>query len=213
MFKRLNTIAVLFFAVIAIATAQLPEYRNYNIESGYIKYELSGLQTGTQETYFKNWGRDEVKITVAKMQIGQEVQNINTTFIITNENMVNFDRVTKQGVKFPPPDLAQVYQIWEEERGDFDKVQTRLIEQSGMTHGGSEKILGKKCQIWENFKDGRKLKIWSWKGIQLKIEQTFQGAVITQTAVKFQEGFEVSDELFIVPEDIKWTDPMGTPIN
>lgn len=212
--QKLLLIALLVFATTVFAFSQAKEirYKNYNIKTGYIKYQLTGSQTGTQETYFTDWGLSEAKITKAKMDYMGKEQDINTTFVITTEDMVNFDRVTKQGVKFPKPDYSQVYKIWDEEGGNFEKVQVRLIENSGMVNIGNETILKRKCTIWQQNKDGIDIKIWSWNGIQLKIQQKMQGITITQTAVEIKENIKIDNKVFNIPKDISWTDQLGKPI-
>lgn len=181
--------------------------------SGYVKYKLSGGQEGIQETYFTEWGLKEVKITKASMDMGgEERRPVNTTFIITPELMVNFDRVTKKGVKFPKPDYTEVYAVWEEHGGDFGKVQDFLVAQSGMKSGGTGIVLGKTCKIWKQEQGNMKLTIWSWKGIQLKIKQEVQGFTFIQTAVEIKENVVPDENLFKVPDDISWTDPNGQAI-
>lgn len=195
------------------AQATISEYRNYDVNSGYIKYKLTGAQTGTQETYFFDWGKGEVKFTTGKMEAHGEKRDLNTTFISTTQSMLSFDRKTKAGVLFPQPDYSTFYEIWEEENGNFEAVQDRLVKMNGMTFLKEGYILGRKCKIWKQERDGRSMEIWSWKGIQLKIIQSVPGFSITQTAVEIKLGIENDKTLFEIPKDIKWTDGQGEPID
>ena len=190
-----------------------PEFKNYNMISGYVEYKLSGVQTGTQELYFEEYGKYEAKYSKGEYDYMGQKGTFNQVNIITPEAVYSIDLNKSQGVKLPAPDYTKVIEKFETEGGDFDKVQDQSMKEGGFIKMGTEKVLDKDCVVWELEKNGAKVKIWLWKGIELKIEQSSQGATSSQEAVKILEEEAIPFVKFDVPSGVTWVDPKtGKPI-
>lgn len=214
--KKLATFAlVLGFVLFAnILTAQDEiEFKNYNMISGFVEYKLSGVQSGTQELYFEEYGKYEAKYSKGEYDYMGQKGTFNQVSIITPEAVYSLNLEKSQGIKSPAPDYSKIIEQFELENGDFEKVQEQTMKEQGFIKKGTEKVLDKDCVTWELEKNGANVKIWLWKGIELKVIQSAQGLTSSQEAIKIIEEEAIPFVKFEVPDGITWLDPQtGQPI-
>jgi len=201
-----------------------PEFKNYNMISGYVEYKISGRATATQQLYFEEYGKYEAKYTQGevdrtagmdpadKQGVSKKVK-FSSVDLVTPDGVYSISLDEAKGFKGPAPDNKKIIEKFEAENGNFDKVQEQTMKEGGFIKKGKEKVLDKDCDLWELEKNGANVKVWLWKGIELKIVQNAQGLTSTQEAVKIVEEQEIPFNKFDVPTGITWLDPKtGQPI-
>lgn len=207
-------IAISFILSANILNAQdEPEFKNYNMISGYVEFQLSGIQKGTQELYFEEYGKYEAKYSKGEYDYMGKKGTFNQVNITTPDAVYSLNLEKSQGFKLPAPDYSKVIEKFETENGNFEKVQELSMKEQGFIKKGNEKVLDKDCVVWELDKNGTNIKIWIWKGIELKVVQSTQDMTSSQEAIKIVEEEAIPFAKFEVPEGIQWLDPKtGAPI-
>jgi len=66
---------------------------------------------------------------------------------------------------------------------------------------GTEKILGKVCDVWQ--KSHPYSKAWMWKGIALKKDQEVAAMGVVTEAIDIQENVSIPEDKLIIPSDVK----------
>jgi hypothetical protein len=181
--------------------------------SGFVEYKLSGVQSGTQELYFEEYGKYEAKYSKGEFDYMGKKGTFDQVSIITPEAVYSLNLEKSQGIKSPAPDYSEIIEKFELENGDFEKVQEQTMKEQGFIKKGTEKVLDRDCVTWELEKNGANVKIWLWKGIELKVIQSAQGLTSSQEAIKIIEEEAIPFVKFEVPDGITWLDPQtGQPI-
>ena len=75
-----------------------------------------------------------------------------------------------------------------------------MLLSMGANKIGSDKFLGKDCDVYEMKNTGTKLWVWEW--LTLKSETKSGGLNINVTATRINEGGSVPAEKFKVPEKV-----------
>ncbi len=215
--KKLITSAICLCAFIMSANIMFaqdePEFKNYNMISGYVEYKLTGASTGTQELYFEEWGKYEAKISKGDYDYMGQKGSFNGLTITTPDAQYRIDLDKSKGMKGPAPDWTKIIEMFENENGNFDKVQELSMKEAGFIKKGNEKFLDRDCVLWEADQNGANIKIWLWKGIELKTVTNAQGVTSTIEAINIVEEKAVPFAKFEPPSGIEWLDPKtGQPI-
>ena len=183
--------------------------KRYYVESGYIKYKISGNTTGTEEIYFDKWGEKERKITktVTKTTFYgvTNTKKENSMHILNGDVSYGIDLKNKTGVKTLNAGVTTMSAM-STDRSPRTMSKEMLKKMGGKKIGEGE-ILGKKCEIWKAL--GTKL--WIWKGIPLKISTKMLGIERTTEAVEMRVDIPIKDDKFEVPADIKIVDYTNEP--
>jgi hypothetical protein len=200
-------IALFFLSSCAsLKKASPPEgrYYRYGVESGIIEYSLTGTQEGKETIYFKDWGMIEAKYTDTKITFQDSSENINSLTIINNDSVFFIDLNKKTGIKLENKMLKEMADSLSTK--DLGLVGESMIkDQMKGRKTGTEKILGKKCDVWETTMP--KGKTWIWKNITLKLTFNMMGMKAENTATKIKTGVEIPPEKFIAPPGIKLEEP------
>lgn len=173
------------------------DLKRVSVQSGMIKYELSGDVEGTEVLYFDQWGWLEKtvrKYTYSKYGISSdenrvELRNGDFTFrgnFKTGKGSVTENKLESSMLRYKS--IAEVTQT--------------IMESRNGTKVGEENILGKLCVVWE-FPRGLVQKVWIHEGLILKREQRIATLTIISTAtdIEFDQSYSETD--FMV-EEIVW---------
>ncbi len=178
--------------------------KRYYVQSGIIKYKISGNTTGTEEIYFDNWGKREVQITKSITETTffgiKNKQEEYTMNILDGDISYGIDLKKKTGVKTLNAGMTTISAM-----GNGKSPRTmgkEMLKQIGGEKIGDEEIMGKKCEVWKALGT----KIWFWKGIPLKLSSNILGIERTLEAVELKTNVKIDDYRFKVPVDIKITD-------
>jgi len=178
--------------------------KRYYVESGIIKYKISGNTKGTEEIYFDKWGEREAQISKAVTETTffgiKNKQEENTLNILDGDISYGIDLKKKTGVKTLNAGVTTMSAMCNGKSPR--KMGKEMLKQMGGKKIGEEEILGKKCEIWKAL--GTKL--WLWKGIPLKISSKILGIERVTEAVEIKTNVKIDENRFQVPEGIKITD-------
>lgn len=208
-------IAISFILSANILNAQdEPEFKKYDMISGYVEYKLTGYKTGTEELYFEEYGKYIAVFSKGDFEYQEQKGHFNEESIMVPEGFYQMNLDQAKGIKGPAIDYSKLIEQFELAGGDFNKATEQYMKSEGYIKQGNEKVLDHDCVIWEISEKGASLRLSIWKGIKLKyIQTTPDGLTFTKEAVKVVEEEAIPFAKFEVPEGIQWLDPKtGQPI-
>ena len=171
----------------------------YTVKSGVIEYELSGKTKGKETVYFDKHGMREARYRVAQTRILGMTSTENTLTIRQDSIMYTIDLDEKTGTRQIVP--FDVSKMSEKEIKEWEEWGKQMREDLGFEKTGEEKILGRKCDIWE----GLGTKIWIWQNLTLKTEVNLLGQWITE-ATSLDINTRINSRKFDVPDGIEITE-------
>ena len=163
------------------------------LKSAIIKYNVSGMNTGTEIVYIDDWGRREAiykKMTTKLMGIDIE-RNFMTLITENGKWVYNVDLNSKTAIKM---NKAGYKALHGNSGGNMDVA-------IGAKNIGTEEILGRVCDVW---KKGHPYSMaWIWKGIALKKKQDVAAMGVVTEAIEIQENISIPEDKLIIPSDVK----------
>ncbi len=193
-------IIFLFAAYLLTVTANGQEkaFKRYNLESGVIKYEMNGMQTGTAITYFDDYGMKEATYEHFIVDIYGEEQVFDNVSYLLGFWQYNLDKQNGIATKSKNNTLASL--VENSEDGDLVMIGKELFSSMGGQLSGEEDFMGRKCEIWELESMGTK--IWVWENIPLKTETELMGISIIRKAIEIKENVDIPSSKFELPKDV-----------
>ncbi len=193
-------ILVSLLLFICSVSAQTKEFKRYSMKSGVVKYEISGMQNGTAEMYFDDFGMKEAtyeNTTIEMYGIKQESKSIN---YLQGYWQYNIDQTTNSATKTKNTILESL--VDNSEDGDLVVIGKEMFTSMGGELIGEEDVIGKPCEIWELKSVGTK--VWVWKNIPLKTETNMMGISIIRIATSVEENTDVPSSKLEIPTDIEF---------
>lgn len=122
---------------------------------GTLVYDMTGMQTGTQTTYFRDYGREMVQVTevstkipgmtdeqMAQMGVGGN----QTTITKTDADWIyTVDVTNNAGTKMPNP----MKSLWGDGAADPVEFGKQMMKQMGGKQTGSDTFNGTDCEKWQ----------------------------------------------------------------
>lgn len=187
----------LFIILMLSVTSLFSQVKRYEIESGFIEYDIIGSGnimgittkiSGTRSLIFKDYGSielDHEKFSQDMMGQKDITENItkfdgNVVYSVNLEDKV----IYKQQIPVDSDDPALTL-----------KGKKSLVSLGGKKLG-NEKILDYDCEIWE-FSG---VKTWMYKAVPLKIETTIMGIKHMQIAKSVKFDISLSENKFKIPD-------------
>ncbi len=169
-------------------------FRRYpELKSAIIKYNVSGMNTGTEIVYIDDWGRREAiykKFTTKMMGIDIE----RNFMILITENgkwVYNVDLNSRTAIRMNEAGFKAL-------QGNFGSNMDVAI---GAMKVGTEEILGKVCDVW---KKGYPYSMaWMWKGVALKKDHEVAAMGVLTEATDIQENVSIPEDKIVIPSDVK----------
>ncbi len=159
--------------------------KRYGVKQACIEYTVSGdMQSGTEVLYFDHWGAREAKYEMKTIKVGPMKTEENKVTYMEGSMAYTVNLKDNTGSKMENPMLKGF------EGQDLSEVGEKMMKQMGGKKIGSEKFLGKQCDIWEIKQMGTKS--WVWKGVPMKTELNMMGMKINVVATKISENFDKS---------------------
>ncbi|MCB9233502.1 MAG: hypothetical protein H6581_17730 [Bacteroidia bacterium] len=174
-------------------------FKRYSLESAVIEYNLSGSRAGRETLYFDHFGwRESLFSGFVCIPFGwQEEQSRQKTLLALIE--FNLDLNEKKGTQMPNTQLLSQYQHATQK--ELYLADSLTLRSMGADFLGREKILGKKCLIFELKFLGTTL--WIWDGIILKKKVHFAGESYLSEAISIRPGAKPDEAKFTIPEGIE----------
>lgn len=206
---------VLLSPVVAMAGSSNPWEQKLPFKEAAIHYTISGMETGAETLYVRDYGRERVTYHQGKTTM-MGMTTVNDTIEIESPDWVySFDLTARTGTKAVNP---QKYMI--EEYNRLSVAERKQVEENikeiglpmGEVMGGkvepkAVKILGYECDRVQMM--GSTVYSIHETGIPLKIESTVMGMGMKQEATKVDTG-AVSPKYFELPQGIEpVADPEG----
>jgi hypothetical protein len=176
------------------------EAKPFGIKSGYIEYSLTGNTVGTKKVWWDNYGqykRTEIKAKSTSKVFGMTSQEeINTVEIINKEDVYVWDYTKQSGTQTKITGYQS--SLFTDEEAEV--IADELIAQLGGERLGTEKVLGKTCEIISLVGT----KVWIYKGIALKSEAKVLMLTNFEMAKVFEENKSVTASLFKPSADMSF---------
>ena len=190
---------VILFMILGLVTFLNADAKRYEIESGVIKYTISGggsimgvttTMSGEATSVFRNWGAQELyeekssTITMGQTEQAHEMNKLDEgkAYVVDFANKVILEYSSEALTSSPNGDLMQ-------------QGKDALVKMGGKKIG-EEKFMGYDCEIWE-LKPAR---LWLYKGIMLKSEASVMGIKYKTAATRIDLDISVSDEQLKLPD-------------
>ncbi len=190
--KRLNKYLILFLFLAITNAAVINGYskqpasnmKRYNLKKACIEYTVSGkMHSGTEVLYFDNYGAREAKFNTSKIKIAGFTQETRTATYLEGTWTYTVDLKTKTGTKMENPILQNL------KGKSLQDTGKEMMVNMGGKKVGTEKILGKTCDIWEVKNLGTRTWVWNW--IPLKTESKMAGMDMIILATKISTSFDL----------------------
>ncbi len=163
------------------------------LKSAIIKYNVSGMDTGTEVVYIDDWGRREaIYRQVTTMMMGIKIERNYMTLITDNGKWIyNVDLNTRTAVKMNNAKYKAL----------AGNSSTNMGEVIGARKIGTEEVAGRVCEVW---KKGYPYSMaWIWKGIALKKDRDVAETGVLAVATEVQENISIPEDKFTIPSDVK----------
>ncbi len=204
--KKIALISVLL-SVVFLVNAQNEKKRHlYALKSGYVKYELTGNTTGTEEMWWDNYG--ELTKVIIKAKTVTEIlgfkneQEDHKLEILNNNILYEVDyienRNTKMDYSLDGQGGSQKNMSEEEQK----KMEEKILKGMGGKRLGKEKFLSYNCEVITVLG----FKSWIYKGIPLKTTGNILGLETNKIATSFQPNKRISASEFEPPKDVEFED-------
>jgi len=185
------------FAVESNFNKKISNMKRYNKERAQIEYTIDGnMQKGSETLIFDKWGAIEAKYSKLKIEVSGFSQETNTATFLEGTWMYNIDLNTRTGTKQENPLHVNL------EGQDLQEVGKEILVKMGGKKVGTEKILGKLCEVWEIKSMGTRTWVWNW--IPLKTVSNMGGMKIVITATKISDSIDA--KRLKRPKDIKYNE-------
>lgn len=192
----------------------LPWEQRLPFENGVIRYSISGLETGTETIYIRDWGQTRATYHESKATMVGVTMQTREIEIKTPEYIYSFDLEGNKGFKAQNPQkiMAEEYSLLsaseqEEIQENARKMRAAYAEgMGGRVQENAEIILGYSCDK-VNIMNGSTTYLIHGTDIPLKTEMNMMGAGVIVVATAIETG-PVDDSYFQLPEGIvAETDP------
>lgn len=187
-----------YFAILMVMIFLMAEHaeavaKRYQIKSGIVKYKISGQSNGTEEFYWNGFGQKEARHTETTVNIFGIKQRTRSLLIIDGNWAYSYNPKTNTATKINYQEMTK-NMAGKTLAGYSDS----MIEAYGGKKVGTEKVLGKKCTVYEltNFNN---YKVWIWKGLPLKMESNFMEFDYLMEAVDIQENAHFDQAKLTLP--------------
>ncbi|MCL2097146.1 MAG: hypothetical protein FWH23_00100 [Bacteroidales bacterium] len=196
---------LLMILAVVIVSAAFGQDRRYEFESAILKKNTVtriGLteQTFSTVSYIVDYGRKEVGEIV--MNIGG--QTVTMLAIMKDGYIYGANMALKQGTKTNIATMSDFKTI------NFLNLTDEVKETYQIEEKGNEQVLGKDCKRYNMAftTQGQSVKgsVWVWQGLMLKTFMATDEIIIVDEVTEIQEGVEIAEEKFELPEDIDFVE-------
>jgi hypothetical protein len=197
--RQMRIWIILFLCVGFTVVLSADTKKRYEVESGAVKYVISGGGNvmgvsmeinGVATSVFRDWGMEELyEEQSTSVTMGQKTQE-HTMYKILGEKIYVVDFTNKMILEYSNEALVN------SKLNDFAQQGKDMLIAMGGKKIGEEKFMGYDCEIWEL----APVKLWVHKGVMLKSEATMMGIQYTTTAIEVDLDSSASDNQFLMPD-------------
>ncbi len=181
----------------------------YPFKSAKVVYKKSGMSQGTETLWIDNYG----KLQIREIDVTTKVFGFSNTdksiSIVTPEMITTINLKEKTAVRMANP-MKDFYENLktksDKELEEFKKsgmvMAQQMTGQQEIKPVGTEKILGKKCEIYEITMAGVTSRTWTWSNLSLRTEASMMGNKTLDEATSVEMGIKVPKEKSQIPAGI-----------
>ena len=176
----------------------------FPFKEGTLVYEMTGTQTGTQTTYIRDYGREQVQELDATMTIpGMSAEQAASMGINTKQQTLTksdpdwiyvVDQQANTGSKMPNP----IKSLWGDSIDDPREFGLHMMKQMGGKQTGNDNHNGTDCEVWELAMANSKTCI-SDDGIMQYTRVNMMGMEQNVELVSMETG-DTDDSKFVLPD-------------
>ncbi|MEQ9186578.1 MAG: hypothetical protein RLP15_02520 [Cryomorphaceae bacterium] len=194
----------------------------YKVKDGHISYIYKGLQEGTEEVYFTDYGMVEIKFTktvrVNPFKNGEaQKERIDLTTLMRDSAIYVVDNLTMNARRL---DNALLYEsALESPSLDLNEVAEQVFRSRGGVIVDTQSIAGMPAVKWQ-IKQANTTE-WRWKGIMLKTMVELPRAMVQVQAINIDTVSPLPQGIFDLPSNVnvqegttmkKWMEELNKPI-
>lgn len=173
--------------------------RLYPFETATLHYKLSGMQTGSQTVYIRDWGAMQAQYVDSSISMMGYSRPFKMVTVSDPDWVYTADLTSSRGARIANP-LRPVYASGER---DVRAVGDKMLTAMGGTKSGTDMFEGQACTIWEMASVSTKM-CFRADNVLVYTRTEMMGQVMEITLVDVKEG-EVDDSKF-TPPDIPYSD-------
>lgn len=182
-----------------IANGQNPTKGPFKFKSGIIEYRYSGDKTGKAVHYIDDYGLR----TAAYTEINNDGELTKGWVVSSGDYQYMWDPARPtQGMKMKNPMMNQIKQS---SSGEIDALTLETYEKMGMKKTGTEKFLGKECDLLK----GTMGKVLIWNGVLMLMELRMGEYLSRQEAISVKTDLTIDQKYFAIPKDITFAEMPG----
>lgn len=175
------------------------EHKRYGVESAKVHYQCSGNSKGTEILVFDHWGwRECRKVDKATTTWGNTAK-INSTLLQDGNYSISHMTGSTRARAYQDRQLQE--SITKGSKAVEILHALEVIKAKGAKKVDTDKILGRKCDVYEIANLSQK--IWVWEGLILRTEQKVMDEKIVMVAVKIETDEEFGEQSFALPEGVE----------
>lgn len=171
----------------------------FRFKSGIIEYRYSGDKTGTAVHYIDEYGLK----TAQYSEITSDGELTKSWIVSYGEYQYMWDPARPgHGMKMKNPLMTGIQPISADE---IDDLNAKTYEKMGMRKTGTEKFLGRECDLLQ----GGMGKVLIWNGVLMLLDLKMGEYVSRQEATSVKTGIAVDQKYFTIPKNITFQEMAG----
>jgi len=179
----------------------------YKVKEGHISYTYDGIQRGTEEVYFADYGMVEIKFTetVRDNPFSASEEKISLITYMKDSAIFVVDLSTMNARKI---DNTLLFESAEESATrDLNEVAESMYLDRGGFIEGKEAIAGVPCDRW--FIESTKTREWRHKGMMMKTMIELPRNFVKVEAIAIDTISDLPENIFELPENVSIQDGMS----
>ena len=180
-----------------------PKDRIYDDSTGMVTYETHYKgKSGSIKLYWKEYGKKEARYSSVSMTFNGKTIEIINADIKLDSSLYSFEKESNIGTSKKTIKPIGGFQ------GDFDtsSFSKEILEKNQYQFLGNHEQVGKMCNGFTMTINGKTLEGWNWNGLMIYSGTKIGQDRITEIIAKeIQTNIELDNEIFTVPNNIKFT--------
>ncbi len=158
-----------------------------------------GMGTTTSKVYTDDFGKKVRTEAITSISFGGKSMNTTSNMLKLDDYAYTWSNMSKTGskIKLDPskfdPNTTDIATLTEE-----------MKKKMNLKEEGEETIDGKSCKVFSFSMEQMNGKMWSWKGIPLKMEMAMMGKTVTTNVKKIEENPSIPAGTFELPSGIEF---------
>lgn len=183
--------------------------KTFPFKSAKVVYKKTGMTTGTETLWIADYGRTQVresKLTTKAFGFSNTDESV---VITTEDTITSINLKTNTATTMANPAKGFRESMKNKSDAEIEQFKKQMMGMSAQLTGeqeykpiGTEKILGKKCEIYSMSMMGGTSKVWTWANLPLKTETAMMGNNLLDEAVELEVGVKIPKSKLKVPAGV-----------